>query len=68
MTSSIGGVGNDVSVWRERQRRINGSAGDDIYVGGGNDDVFVFQPGDGADTIVDFVAGGSGRSRLVHGY
>jgi hypothetical protein len=36
---------------------LNGSAGNDVLIGGGNDDVFVFAPGDGADTIADFFVG-----------
>ena len=32
---------------------VGGGAG----VGGGNDDVFVFAPGEGSDTIADFFAG-----------
>ena len=45
---------------------ITGSAGNDVIVGGvkndtmaggGGDDMFLFQPGDGTDTITDFGAG-----------
>ena len=36
---------------------LNGGAGNDVLIGGGNDDVFVFSPGDGADTIADFFVG-----------
>ena len=41
----FGGKGNDT---------ITGGAGDDTLSGGADDDTFVFAPGDGDDTIMDF--------------
>jgi Ca2+-binding RTX toxin-like protein len=44
---------------------LNGSAGNDVLIGGGNDDVFIFAPGDGADLILDFAGGSQDRIRFV---
>jgi Ca2+-binding RTX toxin-like protein len=61
----IGGTGNDDIVGDAGANKINGNAGDDfISGGGGNDnltgglgqDVYIYQPGAGADTINDFDA------------
>ena len=41
----FGGLGND---------RLDGGTGDDRLAGGAGADVFVFAPGNGADTITDF--------------
>ena len=45
-----GGAGFDV---------LYGGKGDDVLIGGADHDQFVFAPGDGADRILDFVAGGA---------
>jgi len=42
-----GGAGNDV---------IAGGTGSDVLTGGRNNDTFIFNTGDGADTITDFDA------------
>ncbi|WP_415920070.1 Hint domain-containing protein [Tateyamaria sp. SN6-1] len=39
---------------------LTGGAGDDTLTGGAGNDTFVFNPGDGNDTITDFNAGNSG--------
>ncbi|MEM8698337.1 MAG: CHRD domain-containing protein [Pseudomonadota bacterium] len=44
----IGGSGNDT---------LNGGEGEDILTGGEGEDVFMFEAGDGIDTITDFEAG-----------
>ena len=36
---------------------INGGAGDDLLIGNGGADTFVFEPGFGSDTVVDFQLG-----------
>ena len=57
----FGGVGDDAFTMNAGELAsgeiLDGGAGNDTLVGGGNDDVFVFARGDGADTIVDFLAG-----------
>lgn len=44
----VGGIGNDV---------LRAGAGIDSLIGGAGADRFVFRPGDGDDTIIDFAAG-----------
>ncbi len=48
----IGGVGQDV---------LEGGAGDDTLVGGAGSDTYLFNLGDGYDTITDTVGGGEGN-------
>ena len=66
----IGTEGEDVMIGTSASDRMNALGGDDLLVGGkGNDvldggngnDVYVFNPGDGIDTIIDqaFVAAGN---------
>lgn len=56
----IGGAGNDiidgdsVSPVMGDADRLEGRGGNDVLRGGDGADVFVFMPGDGADTIADF--------------
>ncbi|HEY4941834.1 MAG TPA: hypothetical protein VII56_10430 [Rhizomicrobium sp.] len=55
-----GGGGNDLLV---------GGTGNDTLTGGTGDDTFRFQPGDGADIITDFVAGGASNDVIeLHGF
>ncbi|GAB5445748.1 Hint domain-containing protein [Gymnodinialimonas sp.] len=46
-----GGTGNDT---------LDGGTGNDVLTGGDGDDTFIYQTGDGHDTITDFNAGNSG--------
>ncbi|MDO9381233.1 MAG: calcium-binding protein [Hyphomicrobiaceae bacterium] len=50
-----GGAGKD---------RITGSGGNDLFDGGADDDMFVFRPGGGADSIAGFVAGANTDDRI----
>ena len=53
-----GGAGND---WMDGGAGLDvlyGGKGNDTLIGGADHDQFVFAPGDGADRILDFVAGG----------
>jgi len=52
-----GGTGNDLLDGGLGADRLNGGAGRDVLRGGAQGDVFVFTPGAGTDTIVDFQAG-----------
>jgi serralysin len=53
-----GGTGND---WLDGGAGLDvlyGGMGNDTLIGGADHDQFMFQPGDGADRILDFMAGG----------
>ena len=52
-----GGAGDDVLLGREGDDILTGGAGQDRLLGGVGVDRFVFNPGDGADTVVDYVNG-----------
>ncbi len=52
-----GGAGSDRLDGGDGADRLEGGGDDDTLTGGLGDDVFVFQDGDGRDTITDFVAG-----------
>ena len=52
-----GGSGNDALKGDSGDDVLNGGAGDDYLSGGTGSDTFVFSPGDGNDTLADFVAG-----------
>ncbi|HXC54132.1 MAG TPA: ELWxxDGT repeat protein [Rhizomicrobium sp.] len=55
-----GGAGNDLLV---------GGTGNDILTGGGGNDTFLFNAGDGYDTVTDFVAGAASNDVIgLHGY
>ena len=65
----LGGGGNDALIGDEGADSILGGAGDDTLeggtgddtlTGGGGDDTFVYNVGDGADTITDFNVGNTG--------
>lgn len=58
--------GNDVVVAWGGDDLITGGAGDDVLSGGPGHDTYVFNLGDGVDTITDQALPGEGiRSRLV---
>ncbi|MEL7099718.1 MAG: Hint domain-containing protein [Pseudomonadota bacterium] len=54
------GGGNDKIVGGGGDDTIDGGAGNDAILGGGGDDTFVFEAGDGSDTILDFNFGNTG--------
>ncbi len=51
-----GGAGNDTLVGGTGNDLLRGGTGNDIVAGGGGDDTYVFDRGDGQDTICDHVA------------
>jgi VCBS repeat-containing protein len=50
----LGGEGDDVLWGGQGKDTILGGAGNDIISGGSNHDLFIFDIGDGSDTITDF--------------
>ena len=52
-----GGEGNDTLIGGDDADTLNGGSGSDSLTGGAGDDMFVFNAGDGADTISDFTDG-----------
>jgi type VI protein secretion system component Hcp len=52
-----GGAGNDSLTGGTGVDYLIGGTGTDRLTGGANDDVFIFRPGFGADTVVDFTVG-----------
>jgi Ca2+-binding RTX toxin-like protein len=58
-----GGEGNDSLDGGEGNDTLTGGAGIDTLVGGDGSDVYVFQPGFGYDTIVDF----TGLNKIIIG-
>ena len=52
-----GGAGDDLLIGGDGDDRLTGNGGDDNLVGDTGDDLFVFNDGDGNDTIIDFTAG-----------
>jgi Ca2+-binding RTX toxin-like protein len=58
----IGGTGNDVVTGGIADDLINGGAGNDTLNGGGGHDTYVFNQGDGVDTINDVARPGAGNS------
>ena len=52
-----GGNGNDLLFGDAGDDRLIGGAGADELTGGGGADRFVFRPGSGNDTVVDFEGG-----------
>lgn len=51
-----GGWGADVLLGGAGDDRLKGGAGDDRLIGGDGADRFIFEPGGGADSVVDFDA------------
>lgn len=67
--SLYGFGGNDTLDGKAGNDVIIGGRGNDLLTGGAGDDRFVFNLGDGNDTITDFAAGnGSGDRIDLHGY
>lgn len=56
-----GGAGNDTLDGGAGNDTLAGGTGNDRLTGGAGDDTFVYQPGDGHDTITDFNSGSSDR-------
>jgi VCBS repeat-containing protein len=50
----VAGNGDDVLVGGQNNDVLSGGAGNDVLIGGGGADTFVFKPGGGHDTILDF--------------
>jgi VCBS repeat-containing protein len=50
----VTGSGDDVLVGGQNNDVLGGGAGNDVLIGGGGADTFVFKPGGGHDTILDF--------------
>ena len=63
-----GGAGNDTLLGGAGNDVLQGGTGADILNGGIGDDTFLFGIGDGADTVQDFVAGGTEDRIRVTGY
>ena len=55
-----GGSGDDSVFGGGGRDTISGDVGDDVVSGGFGNDVFIYNVGDGADTITDFNAGNTG--------
>ena len=55
-----GGAGNDTLEGGANNDQLEGGTGNDSLTGGDGDDVFLYQPGDGIDTITDFNTGNTG--------
>lgn len=53
----LGGAGDDQLVGGAGDDILSGGSGNDILSGGEGRDVFILAPGEGTDTIVDFVEG-----------
>ena len=48
--------GNDRLQGNDGSNLLDGGLGNDILIGGGGKDLFVFKPGYGQDTVLDFQA------------
>ncbi|WP_135506241.1 Hint domain-containing protein [Roseovarius aestuariivivens] len=55
-----GGAGDDLIDGRGGDDILTGGTGNDTLTGGTGDDLFVYDPGDGSDTITDFNFGTTG--------
>lgn len=62
-----GGAGVDHIYGGDGEDLIIGGLGNDVLYGGGGSDVFLFHAGDGADVIMDFVAGSQADSVALQG-
>lgn len=55
--NAVGGQGKDLIVGNDASNKIDGQGGNDILVGGGNSDTFIFANNGSTDTILDFQTG-----------
>lgn len=62
-----GDAGNDIIDGGTGDDILDGGAGDDQLTGGGGNDIFIYR-GNGADTIVGFVAGAGARINVTTGF
>ncbi|MGF1991523.1 MAG: beta strand repeat-containing protein [Nostoc sp. ZfuVER08] len=62
MANIIGTNGNDTLLGTTSADTINGKLGNDTLTGGGGKDIFVYNLGDGIDTITDFGGVGKGTN------
>ncbi|MEH2067496.1 MAG: calcium-binding protein [Nostoc sp.] len=62
MANIIGTDGYDSLLGTKSADTINGKAGDDTLTGGGGKDKFIYNLGDGIDTITDFCGVGKGTN------
>ena len=53
----LGGKGNDSLSGGSGKDTLWGGAGDDTLLGGSGKDVFIYKPGEGTDTIIDYQSG-----------
>lgn len=60
--SLFGGNGNDLVLGEGGNDTLIGGTGNDVLTGGAGNDVFVYNPGDGNDTITDFNTGNTGAT------
>ncbi|SLN50639.1 Leukotoxin [Roseovarius gaetbuli] len=58
--SLVGGGGNDSLLGGYGNDTLEGGLDDDLLTGGDGNDVFIYAPGDGNDTITDFNTGNTG--------
>ncbi|SFJ49124.1 Ca2+-binding protein, RTX toxin-related [Marinobacter persicus] len=61
-----GGKGNDLVLGSEGDDSLNGGSGNDTLYGGAGNDTYRFNPGDGADTIIE-THGDTGEDALEFG-
>lgn len=57
-----GGTGNDFILAGNGNDTIRGGEGRDVVSGGKGNDTFIYETGDGSDTILDFTSGHSRRN------
>ncbi len=62
------GAGNDTIFGRGGHDTITGGTGDDTSDGGWGNDTYIFNPGDGIDTIQDTGSGLDSADKLIIGY
>ena len=60
-TTLLGGAGHDTVIGGAEANLLMGGRGNDLLQGGGGQDTYLFNLGDGLDTIEDVVAAGEGN-------